>query len=150
MDDLQTFSKRFSLMGRNLRRTVREFLPRERGRLERLAKATVQAKVYDVYSPTSYVRTFDFKDSIRAYLPDESNPLVLFIDSDPSVAPAKLNYIRDGYAQFIAGEGPGIGFLARTVPDAFPRAFHDAIYQNVTADIFHRFETKIDKVLAKL
>jgi len=118
-----------------------------------MAKETVRTTVYNAYSPKSYERTFRLLKSMRAYLPEPENPMVLFIDSDPSKdsgAPAKLNYIQDGYAQFVAGEGPGIGFLERTSADVFPRPFHDAIFQNVQNEIFHRFQDRIDKQLTKL
>jgi len=150
MSSLSEFSRDFNAFKRNMVRTIRGFLPAEKGRLQRLARATVQTSVYDVYSPTVYERTGRLKKSIRAYLPDESNPLVLYIDSDPGVAPAKLGYIKDGYAQFVAGEGPGIGFLARTVPQLFPRPFHESIYRIVDAEVNHRFMEKIDRVIAKL
>jgi len=150
MSSLSEFSIRFSAFGRAMRRTMKEFLPLEKGRYERLAKATVQSVVYDAYTPVEYVRTGNLKKSMRAYLPDESNTKIMFIDSDPSIAPAKLPYISDGYPQFVAGEGPGIGFLTRTAPQVFPRAFHEAIYNNLSAEVPHRMMEKLDKVIAKL
>lgn len=147
---MQQFSRRWSSFARGLRREVRTFLPRERGRLERIHKESIRTNVYNAYSPRSYERTFRLLKSARAYLPEPENPMVLFIDNDPDVAPAKLDYIRDGYPQFVAGEGPGIGFLARTSADVFPRAFHDATFQIIENEIFHRFQERIDKQLAKL
>jgi len=146
--DLPTFAKEFSAFARDVRRAIKEFLPREKGRFERLAKAVVQTSVYDVWSPTVYERTYDFKNSIRAYLPNESNPYELWIDSDPQVARAKLDYVKDGYAQFIAGEGPGIGFLSNEWN--FPRKFHVDIHRAVSADATKRFNARIDKAFAKL
>ncbi len=119
------------------------------GRTTRLAQQVVQTQVYDVYSPRSYERTFNLKKSVRAHLPDENNTKVMFIDSDPNVAKAKL--APGGYGKFVAGEGPGIGFLAYTVPSEFPRHFPEAIYQAVKSDLERRFQTEVvDKALAKL
>lgn len=149
MVDLPVFAKQFSAFSRDLRRRVREFLPRNQGRLTRLSQAVMQTTVYDVYEPVSYQRTYDLKKGTRAYLPDPSNPMVMFIEPDPLVAKAKLD--PGGYPKYVAGEGPGIGFLARTVPSEFPREFPEAIYQAVQIDLFRRFETEVvDKALAKL
>jgi hypothetical protein len=146
---LPEFSRNFSAMGRDLRRRVKEFLPRNMGRTTRLAQQVVQVHVYDVYSPRSYERTYNFRKSVRAHLPDENNTKVMFIDSDPTIAKAKL--VPGGYGPFIAGEGPGIGFLASTVPSEFPRHFPEAIYLAVKSDLERRFETEVvDKALAKL
>lgn len=146
---LPEYSKRFTAFHRDLRRRSKEFLPRNKGRVTRLSQAVVQTTVYDVYVPVSYQRTFDLKKSMRAYLPDEGNTKVMFVDSDPDIAKAKLD--PGGYAKFVAGEGPGIGFLARTVPHLFPRDFPGAIYIAVRADLTKRFATEVvDKALAKL
>ncbi len=147
---LQEFSKRFSAFGRGIRKEVRTFLPRERGRYERIYREAIRTSVYDASSPVSYVRTGGLLRSARAYLPEPSNPLLLFIDSNPSDVPAKLDYIRDGYAQFVAGEGPGIGFLERTVPDLFPKPFHDIAFQIIENEAHQRFAARIDKQIAKL
>ncbi len=149
MVDLPVFAKQFSAFGRDLRRRSKNFLPRNAGRWTRLSQTIVQTDVYDVYSPSDYVRTGDFKRSVHAYLPDESNTRVMFIDSDPTIAKAKL--APGGYGPYIAGEGPGIGFLQRTVPDQFPRDFPGAIFIAVKADAESRFQTEVvDKALAKL
>jgi len=125
------------------------FLPRNQKRFERLSQQVVQLTVYDVYSPIKYDRTGDFKRSIHAYFPEKGNTKVMFIEPDPTVSKAKLN--PGGYGKYIAGEGPGIGFLAYTVPSEFPRDFPEAIHQAVEADALHRFQTEVvDKALAKL
>ena len=147
---LAQFSIDFNAFKRAFRRKLKTFLPEEKGRLERLSKATVQAFVYDVYDPVEYIRTGNLKESIRAYHPDESNTKVLYIDSNPAVAPALLAGPSKGYAPYVAGEGPGIGFLAMSIPSEFPRQFHEGIFINVSSEVFHRFQTKIDKVLAMI
>ena len=148
MSSLSEFSKRFSAFGREMRRTMKEFLPKEAGRYERIWKATVQATVYDVYTPVEYERTGNLKKSGRAYLPNESDTKTLFIDSDPGIAIAKMPYIKDGYAQFVAGEGPGIGFL--NTAQGFPREFPEAVYNILGAEVPNRLMEKLDKVIAKL
>ena len=148
MSSLSDFSKRFSAFGREMRRTIKEFLPKEAGRYERIWKATVQATVYDAYTPVEYERTGDLKKSGRAYLPNEGDTKTLFIDSDPGIAVAKMPYITDGYAQFVAGEGPGIGFL--NTAQGFPREFPEAIYNILSVEAPNRLMEKLDKVIAKL
>lgn len=149
MVTLPIFVKSFTAFHRDLRRRVREFLPRNEGRLTRLSQAVVQTTVYNVYSPTQYERTGDLKRSMRAYLPDKGNTKVMFIDSDTDVAKAKFG--AGGYAKYVAGEGPGIGFLRRTVPSQFPRHFPEAIFQAVKTDVHGRFTTEVvDKALVKL
>ena len=150
MATLQEFSIKFSAFGRNLRKELKTFLPRERGRYLRIYQESIRTNVYDAYTPVSYERTYNLMKSARAYLPEENNPMVLFIDSDASVAPAKLAGTVGGYPQFVAGEGPGIGFLWRTVPDAFPREFTEPVFQIIQNEITYRLIDRVDKVIAKL
>jgi hypothetical protein len=153
MDTLPELSEHFSAFTRDLKRRIREFLPRNAGRLTRLSQAVMQTTVYDVYDPKVYERTFRLKKSMRAHLPDQANTKVMYIESAwegyTFNAHAKLS--PGGYAKYVAGEGPGIGFLVRTVPSEFPRDFPGAIFMAVEADILPRFETEVvDKALAKL
>jgi hypothetical protein len=66
-----------------------------------------------------------------------------------------------GYPKFVAGEGPGIGFLEPVYggaeaprPSYFPRKFHDAweadstsIYRNLEADLSRELNDEIDIVM---
>jgi hypothetical protein len=155
MVDLDIFVKNFTAMHRDLRRRVREFLPRNQGRLTRLSQAVMQTTVYDVYTPVEYERTYALKKSTRAYIPDRSNPKVMFIEPvwDASVGgvTSHAKFGSGGYGKYVAREGPGIGFLAHTVPSEFPRDFPEAIFQAVKADVHGRFTTEVvDKALNKL
>ena len=150
MGDVAEFSKKFSAFARAFRYKIKTFLPEEQGRLTRLSQATVQAFVYDVYEPVVYERTYNLKKSVKAHFPDESNTQELWIDSDPQIATAILSGPSKGYGPYVAGEGPGIGFLAWSLPSEFPRQFHEGIFLNVASDVFHRVEMKFDKVIAKL
>jgi hypothetical protein len=156
MIDLPVFAMQFSAFGRDLRRRSKEFLPRNQGRWTRLSQAVMQTTVYDVYSPVKYEHTGNLKESTIAYLPDPSNTKVMFIEpvwdargGAEATSPAKLG--TGGYGKYVAGEGPGIGFLARTVPSEFPRDFPEALFQAVEADALSRFQTEVvDKALLKL
>ncbi len=48
MATLQEFSKRFSAFGRGIRREIRTFLPRERGRYERIYREAIRTSVYQL------------------------------------------------------------------------------------------------------
>lgn len=133
-----------------MRRHIKQFLPQEKGRYTRIAIATVDTSVYQAYTPIEYERTGNLKKSMRAYFPDEGNTQELHIDSDPAIATAILPGSSAGYGPYVAGEGPGIGFLARTAPQVFPREFHEQIFNNLSAEVPHRFMEKIDKIIAKL
>ena len=151
--NLPVFALRFSGFYRDLRRRSKEFLPRHQKRFERLSQAAIQVSVYDVYSPVSYERTGDLKGSTHAYFPEKGNTKVMFIEpmfeGHTTVSRAKIG--SGGYGKYVAGEGPGIGFLARTVPSEFPRDFPEAVHQAVEADAIHRFQaTVVDKALTKL
>ena len=150
MSSLSEFSIRLSAFGRAMRRQIKTFLPQEQGRYQRIAVATVETSVYQAYTPIVYERTGNLKRSMRAHFPDEGNTQVMFIDSDPSVAPAILAGSSEGYGPYVAGEGPGIGFLALSAPQVFPREFHEQIFNNLSAEVPHRLMEKFDRIIAKL
>lgn len=155
MTELAQFARRFDSFRRSVTSIGETFLPQEQPRIQKITEQTVQAVVYDVYEPTIYDRTYNLKRSMRTYFPNGGNPRELWVDSDPEIAKAK--YAEGGYPKFVAGEGPGIGFLKTSYgegdavrPSHFPREFHDAIYWILLKELPHRVEERIDKAIARL
>jgi hypothetical protein len=139
---------------RSAKRVVKRsenFLKKEQANIQRHAREIVRATVYDVYEPVVYVRTNKLYESITAHFPNAGNPRELWVESDITVAPAKA--AEGGYAKFVAGEGPGIGFLRTEYgagesrrPSYFPRKFHEgmvqlssSIYGNLAADLQRKY-----------
>lgn len=140
METLASFSRRFRVFRRKVERTVDNFLPRNQKRTENLMKEVVRTTVYAVYTPARYDRTYDLLKSMRAIFPTEGNTREMHVISDPDIAAAKT--VSGGYGRFVAGEGPGIGFL--NTEQNFPRPFPDAAYPIIAADLFQRVVAQLD------
>lgn len=149
LSDMAGRIKRFT---GSLERRSAGFLKNQQPKLENLSKAVVKTTVYDVYEPQVYWRTWRMYESIRAHFPNPGDPFELWIDSDPDIAPAKRASF--GYPVFVAGEGPGIGFLQTEYagqPSGFPREFHIHIWRAVSAELPARFEDYvIDPAMLKV
>jgi hypothetical protein len=143
-----------------IRTVARNFLPKRERRMLAHAKEVVKVTVYDVYDPTDYERTFRLMDSITVWTGRgggaESFALIY---SNPATAPAL--HASGGYPKFVAGKGPGIGFLEPVYggaeaprPSYFPREFHNAwetastsIYRNLEADLSRELDDEINLVM---
>lgn len=144
---------------RDLTYAARDFLKQEKPRILKHVQEIVKTTVYEVYRPKYYMRTYDLYRSMRAEV--QTDPHEMLIDSDPEIAQAKT--VEGGYAKFVAGEGPGIGFLRpfygvgeNLRPSYFPRRFHEhivmmgsSIYSNLEVDLTKRLADKVDRILRK-
>ena len=140
--------------GAKFRFETKAFLKNEASRIEEHARQIVQTTVYDVYSPTVYIRTNHLKESMKTTM---YHPWLLHLTSDPTIAetvwPKAGAY--GGYGKYVAGEGPGIGFLSRNLAaSTFPRPFHygitslsSSIYNNLERDLRQRFIDRVVKFL---
>lgn len=108
-----------------LRDVVNNFLRSQRRKIKAHTREIVKRVVYDVYRPVKYVRTYALSRSVDVVIKDD--PLIADIIFNPDLAPAKT--VPGGYQKFVAGEGPGIGFLREKYPSGpgFPRAFHHGV-----------------------
>lgn len=161
--NMTPFRLGFLKAARELNYATRDFLKKERPRILKHAQEIVRTTVYDIYTPEEYVRTDNLYNSMRAEL---ENPYQLLIDSDPDIAKNLSSGKHSGthYAPFVAGEGPGIGFLKpfygvgeNIRPSYFPRKFHEhivmmssSIYNNLEADLNAKLENRIVTILAKI
>lgn len=113
-------SKRISAAVRLSRRRSAEFLKAEVKPISRHVNEVVDTHVYRVYKPSVYIRSYRLKESMTVTAVGDYE---IVIDSDPAVAPAKSG--AGGYPKYVAGVGPGIGFMKRE--HSFPREFHKRI-----------------------
>jgi hypothetical protein len=139
------------------------FLEKEKPRLEKHVQKKVEQSVYHTpFRPKVYIRTMKLLKSMRVYFPNASDKHTLFIDSNPNTARAIDN--SGGYARFVAGEGPGIGFLkpvytgenGKTRKSYFPRRWHEAIingnssyYKGLESGLIDRYYKHVIKKLEK-
>ena len=144
---------------RELNYTTRDFLKKEKPRVEKHVQEIMKATVYDIYQPQEYKRTYNLMKSMRAEL---VNDYEMLIDSDPDIAKNPKSDVH--YAPFVAGEGPGIGFLKpfygvgeNIRPSYFPRRFHEhivmmgsSVYSNLQADLSDRLGHRIDVILSRI
>jgi len=144
---------------RELNYTTRDFLKKEKPRVEKHVQEIMKATVYDIYQPQEYKRTYNLMKSMRAEL---VNDYEMLIDSDPDIAKNPKSDVH--YAPFVAGEGPGIGFLKpfygvgeNIRPSHFPRRFHEhivmmgsSVYSNLERDLSDRLGHRIDVILNRI
>ena len=157
--NLTSFRLAFLKAARELNYTTRDFLKKEKPRVKKHVLEIMKTTVYDVYQPQEYKRTYNLMNSMRAELVSDYEML---IDSDPDVAKNPKSGVH--YAPFVAGEGPGIGFLKpfygvgeNIRPSYFPRRFHEhivmmgsSIYSNLEADLSARLGHRIDVILSRI
>jgi len=145
--------------GRDLRYAARDFLTKEQPRVLKHVQEIVRTTVYDIYEPLEYIRTDNLYKSMRATV--QADPYEMLIDSNPEVAKNPKSDVH--YAPFVAGEGPGIGFLKpfygvgeNIRPSYFPRKFHEhivmmasSVYSNLEADLTKKLTKRVDRILGK-
>lgn len=111
-----------AIITRRLQKVINNFLRSERRKIKAHSRDIIITTVYNVYEPAKYRRTYALLESADVVINED--PLVADIIFNPEVAPAKTAI--GGYPRFVAGEGPGIGFL-RTHGPGFARPFHHGI-----------------------
>lgn len=158
--NLNTFRTGFLKAIRETGYATRDFLKREEPRIKKHVHEIVKTTVYDIYEPQEYKRTENLLKSMRTQL---ITPYHLLIDSDPDIAKNLSSGKNRGthYAPFVAGEGPGIGFLRpfygvgeNVRPSYFPRRFHEhivimgsSIYKNLEQDLSKRLGQRVFAIL---